>query len=374
MKKILWLLVLSACCFSAQRIANLKVADTLIDSTLGVRAALQGVYHIKVQPSGRMVIDSLDSVAISKRADTALHTPDSVRACFKADTAKFAHDVDSAKARLVVNDSLVVPIIVSPVDSLIIKPVDGIVNICPAAGHAVLNITNGTGYMKNAFLYLNGTGSYIKWTDQLHFQPDNPVPECMLINSGGDTTVYIQYKLRVPRITNTVGGGPVIMDSVRLDSIFSTHGYNTTGNYYKNGVLWVPDSARACFKADSAKKADSARVSGMAHDCDTAKGAFYVTSLLTGADSAYFTKGIKTAGKMVNVIDSSTTCIATPIIKPPTDATTALKITKADGSTAVVTVNTTSSYLGINCTPSWNLTVTGTGVNSELALVNLHGD
>jgi hypothetical protein len=28
-----------------------------------------------------------------------------------------------------------------------------------------------------------------------------------------------------------------------FDSVFSTDGYNTTGNYYKNGVPWVPDSA-----------------------------------------------------------------------------------------------------------------------------------
>jgi hypothetical protein len=81
MKKILLVLFLSTCCFSAQRIANLKVADTLYDSTLGVVAASLSKYHLKVMPgNGRHTIDSADSVAKSA----------------------FSHDVDSAKSNFVV--------------------------------------------------------------------------------------------------------------------------------------------------------------------------------------------------------------------------------------------------------------------------------
>ena len=144
-------------------------------------------------------------------------------------TGNVASVIDSAgttKAK----DSLITPVIVSSLDSLQIKPVDGIVNICPQVGHAVLNITKGTGYMKNACLYLNGTKSYINWTDQLHFIPDN-APECLLINSGVDTTVYVQYKLAVPTIRGISGGDINFLDTIlgigqrmtglsRLDTVF----------------------------------------------------------------------------------------------------------------------------------------------------------
>lgn len=54
------------------------------------------------------------------------------------------------------------------------------------------------------------------------------------------------------------------------------------------------------------------------------------------------------------------TNLSVPIIMPPSNSTTALKLTKADGSTAVVTLDTTNARLGINKTPgAFDLDVNG---------------
>jgi hypothetical protein len=209
-------------------------------------------------PSGYLKSDANGRVSADAVPDT----------CAGAAEAAHAKSADSAGK---VPDSLCLRKITTPADSLTIDPIDGIVNIAPTTGHAYLNITAGSGYMKNAFLYLNGTSSYIKWYDQLHFVPDD-IPECMAINSGGDTTVYVNYKLRVPWITNMVGNGAVKMDTVTLDSMFSAGGYNTTGNYYKNGVPWKPDS---CAHADSSDK------SALAVLADSATGAVRAAKLTT---------------------------------------------------------------------------------------------
>jgi hypothetical protein len=47
--------------------------------------------------------------------------------------------------------------------------------------------------------------------------------------------------------------------------------------------------------------------------------------------------------------------IKTPIIYPASDSTTALKLTKADGATAILTGDTTNSRIGIGVTPSCTL-------------------
>jgi hypothetical protein len=55
------------------------------------------------------------------------------------------------------------------------------------------------------------------------------------------------------------------------------------------------------------------------------------------------------------------TSLVVPIIAPPADSTTALKITKADGVTSIVTVDSTNARVGINKTPaaSFDLDVNG---------------
>lgn len=47
------------------------------------------------------------------------------------------------------------------------------------------------------------------------------------------------------------------------------------------------------------------------------------------------------------------TALIVPVVRPASDSTTALKVTKADGTTAVVTVDTTNSRVGIGGTPSY---------------------
>ena len=51
--------------------------------------------------------------------------------------------------------------------------------------------------------------------------------------------------------------------------------------------------------------------------------------------------------------------VTTPIIKPAADSTTAVKITKANGTTAVVTVDTTNTRVGIGKTPETTFDVEG---------------
>lgn len=60
------------------------------------------------------------------------------------------------------------------------------------------------------------------------------------------------------------------------------------------------------------------------------------------------------------VTPTITTSIKVPIIKPPSDSTTSVQITKADGSTGVVIVDTTNSRMGVIITPRASLDV-GTG-------------
>ena len=62
--------------------------------------------------------------------------------------------------------------------------------------------------------------------------------------------------------------------------------------------------------------------------------------------------------------------IKSPKVYPNADSTTAFQICKANGSTSVLTVDTTNSRLGINCTPSQTLEVNGT---SKFAGITQHG-
>ena len=59
------------------------------------------------------------------------------------------------------------------------------------------------------------------------------------------------------------------------------------------------------------------------------------------------------------------TNLKTPIIFPPSDSTTAIKFTKADGTTAILTIDSTNSRIGIGTTsPAGRLEVKATASNS----------
>jgi hypothetical protein len=53
-----------------------------------------------------------------------------------------------------------------------------------------------------------------------------------------------------------------------------------------------------------------------------------------------------------------------PSIQPASDSTTAVRVFKADGSTAVVTIDTTNKAVGIDTTPSYKLHLSGAAVNT----------
>lgn len=76
-------------------------------------------------------------------------------------------------------------------------------------------------------------------------------------------------------------------------------------------------------------------------------------------------------------LTTTTVGLRTPKIYPAADSTTAIKILKADGTTAIVTVDSTNSFLGVGITPTSQLHVSGTGgqaVGSEqVKLVSTSG-
>ena len=104
-------------------------------------------------------------------------------------------------------------------------------------------------------------------------------------------------------------------------------------------------------------------------------GTNFVTSTLTlpdtlTANQVLYGTGTNAVGGSANLSFDGTTQAITgnqtisgtlqvPVWKPGANSTTALKATKADGTTAVLTVDTTNSRLGINITPSYALDISG---------------
>ena len=65
------------------------------------------------------------------------------------------------------------------------------------------------------------------------------------------------------------------------------------------------------------------------------------------------------------------TYVKTPNIRPNANSTTAVQITKADGTTSVLNVDTTNSRVGIGTTaPNTKLEVTGSGTSGDITLSN----
>lgn len=86
-----------------------------------------------------------------------------------------------------------------------------------------------------------------------------------------------------------------------------------------------------------------------------------VPGYLTAADWTTFNAKAPTASP------TFTGTVALPILRPAADSTTALKITKADGTTAIVTVDSTNGFVGIGMTPTGSLSVKGTGTTTAEA-------
>ena len=59
--------------------------------------------------------------------------------------------------------------------------------------------------------------------------------------------------------------------------------------------------------------------------------------------------------------------VKTPKIYPPADSTTALQVTKADGSTSIITVDTTNSRVGVGCTPAATFELQAASVSFKLS-------
>lgn len=99
----------------------------------------------------------------------------------------------------------------------------------------------------------------------------------------------------------------------------------------------------------------------------TISGNFGTTFTVSGATSLT----LPTSGTVATLAGTETlsaktlTAPVVAILKPVSDSTTAVKITKADGSTAVLTVDTTNTFVGIGNTPSQALEVTGAIKNSS---------
>lgn len=79
------------------------------------------------------------------------------------------------------------------------------------------------------------------------------------------------------------------------------------------------------------------------------------TSLSSGAIP--YSTGTTIASSSSLLFDSTNLAIAVPKIKPISDSTSALQITKANGTTSVVVIDTTNSRIGIDTSPSAKLTL-----------------
>jgi len=82
--------------------------------------------------------------------------------------------------------------------------------------------------------------------------------------------------------------------------------------------------------------------------------------------------GNTTPAAITGTIITATTRFVGPILAPSADSTTALKLTKADGTTAVLTVDTTNSRIGIGGTPTGKFHVFNDG-NSQGVRVDRAG-
>ena len=81
-----------------------------------------------------------------------------------------------------------------------------------------------------------------------------------------------------------------------------------------------------------------------------------------------------TAQTISNGAPYFSTAIKTPIIYPNADSTTAIKINKADGSTNIVTIDTTNGRVGVGKTPGSTLDVNGTIKSTSTIEANSSSD
>lgn len=98
-----------------------------------------------------------------------------------------------------------------------------------------------------------------------------------------------------------------------------------------------------------------------------------VTAIVTNIGSAagaWSIQSVTGSGQRVNATSPTLTTPTIAILGPASDSTTAVKITKADKSTAVVTIDTTNLRLGINTTPTFPLHVSGDDGSGSMAQFN----
>lgn len=86
-------------------------------------------------------------------------------------------------------------------------------------------------------------------------------------------------------------------------------------------------------------------------DAATARATLGLGTIATDSQSTYLAATGATTGA-TSQVQPFTLGIKAPSIQPASDSTTAVRVFKADGSTAVVTVDTTNSRVGIGTTPS----------------------
>lgn len=91
----------------------------------------------------------------------------------------------------------------------------------------------------------------------------------------------------------------------------------------------------------------------LCYDHDTAK--FVLRAVAVGT----FLKSDGSVTGASSQAQAFTNGVKAGLLFPAADSTTAIKLTKANGSTAVVTIDTTNSLVGIGCTPSYTLELAG---------------
>lgn len=136
---------------------------------------------------------------------------------------------------------------------------------------------------------------------------------------------------------NAAGGGALDTAAITTGTLPVARGGTNLGSGTSGGVLCY--TASGTLASSGALTANTPVIGGGAGVCPG-------SATVSGTGTVFPT----TASPTITT-PTFTTNFTSPIWKPPSDSTTAIQVTKADGSTVVMDIDTTNSQIGLGCTP-----------------------